>query len=150
MAACVEIWEANAEKRHYHPTGLHRARPSAQEPDLVAVYERQERIGYPSELSSQDAVFEHMRGVYPDWRARGLTVCLHERAGGYAFNRESMQAGRHGPRGRAPRSTGGVEVTGFELDGSDAVTTVHTTEATSPSSRSSSPSARGSPRCGTC
>ena len=31
-----------------------------------------------------------MRSLYPDWRAPGLTVCLHEHAGGYAFNRESM------------------------------------------------------------
>ena len=31
-----------------------------------------------------------MRSLYDDWRAPGLTVCLHEHAGGYAFNRESM------------------------------------------------------------
>lgn len=127
MAACVEIWEANAEKLHYHPTGYIALGPSAQEPDLVAVYERQERIGYPSELVvGEDAVFEHMRGVYPDWRARGLTVCLHERAGGYAFNRESMQGLADMARAAGATITGGVEVTGFELDGSGAVTTVHT------------------------
>ncbi len=33
---------------------------------------------------------DHMRGLYPDWRAEGLTVCLHEHRGGFAFNRESM------------------------------------------------------------
>ena len=42
-----------------------------------------------------------MRSLYGDWRAPGLTVCLHEHAGGYAFNRESMLGPRRqGPSGR--------------------------------------------------
>ena len=40
-----------------------------------------------------------MRSLYPDWRAPGLTVCLHEHAGGYAFNKESM----HGLADKAAR-----------------------------------------------
>ena len=59
-----------------------------------------------------------MRALYPDWRAPGLTVCLHEHAGGFAFNRESML----GPRRQGPRAGAqiveGVEVTGFEFDDS--------------------------------
>ena len=44
-----------------------------------------------------------MRALYDDWRAPGLSVCLHEHAGGYAFNRESMlglaaRRARPGPR----------------------------------------------------
>ena len=31
-----------------------------------------------------------MRELFGDWRAEGLSVCLHERRGGFAFNRESM------------------------------------------------------------
>ncbi|UGS34206.1 NAD(P)/FAD-dependent oxidoreductase [Capillimicrobium parvum] len=127
MAACVEIWEENADALHYHPTGYIALGPAAQEPDLVEVFERQQRIGYPSDLIvGEDAVFEHMRGVYPDWRARGLTVCLHERAGGYAFNRESMHGLADKAREAGARIASGVEVTGFELDGSGAVTSVHT------------------------
>jgi glycine/D-amino acid oxidase-like deaminating enzyme len=129
MAACVEIWEAHADTLHYHPTGYVALGPAAQEPDLVAVYERQERIGYPSELVvGEDAVFEHMRSVYPDWRARGLTVCLHEQAGGYAFNRESMQGLADMARAAGATITGGVEVTGFAFDESGSVTTVHTSQ----------------------
>jgi glycine/D-amino acid oxidase-like deaminating enzyme len=129
MAACVEIWEAHAETLHYHPTGYIALGPAAQEPDLVAVHERQERIGYPSELVvGEDAVFEHMRSVYPDWRARGLTVCLHEQAGGYAFNRESMQGLADMARAAGATITGGVEVTGFAFDESGSVTTVHTSQ----------------------
>ena len=31
-------------------------------------------------------VREHMRKLFPDWRARGVSVCLHEGRGGFAFN----------------------------------------------------------------
>ena len=31
-----------------------------------------------------------MKGLFPDWRAQGVTVCLHEHQGGFAFNLESV------------------------------------------------------------
>ena len=92
-----------------------------------------------------------MRALYPDWRAPGLTVCLHERAGGYAFNRESMLGLADKARAAGARIAEGVEVTGFEFDGSGrGDTRAHQRRAPSRSSRSSSPSARGSRRCGRC
>src|SRR5262245_31389531 len=92
MAACVEVWESDPDVLHYHGTGYIALGPAAQESDLVEVFERQASIGYPSELHVGEAdVARHMRSVYPDWRAQGLTVCLHEHAGGYAFNIESMR-----------------------------------------------------------
>ena len=66
MAACVEIWESDPEAFHYHGSGYIALGPAAQEPDLVEVHERQERIGYPSELIvGEAAVAEHMRALYP-------------------------------------------------------------------------------------
>lgn len=127
MAECVEIWESDPAAFHYHGSGYVALGPAAQESDLVEVFERQERIGYPSELhTGEAAVAAHMKELFPDWRARGLTACLHEHAGGFAFNMESM----HGLAGKA-RAAGatiaeGVEVTGFARDGSGAVTAVHT------------------------
>jgi methylglutamate dehydrogenase subunit A len=127
MAACVEVWESDPEALHYHGTGYVALGPPAQEPDLIEVFERQQRIGYPSELHVGEAEVEaHMRSVYPDWRARGLTVCLHEHAGGYAFNQESMRGLADKARAAGATIEEGVEVTGFELDGSGAVTVVHT------------------------
>ena len=62
-----------------------------QEPDLTATFERQERIGYRSELIIGEAeVDAHMKALFPDWRAQGVTVCLHEHQGGFAFNIESV------------------------------------------------------------
>ncbi len=131
MAACVEIWESDPEALHYHGSGYVALGPAAQVSDLTAVAERQERLGYPSELITGEAeVAAHMRALYPDWRAPGLSVCLHERAGGFAFNRESM----HGLADKAQRAGAriatGVEVTGFEFDGAGAATAVTTDRGT--------------------
>ncbi len=127
MAECVEIWESQAERFTYHGSGYIALGPAAQEPDLVEVYERQQRIGYPSELvTGEAAVAAHMRELFPDWRAKGLTVCLHEKAGGYAFNLESMEGLAGLAREAGAQIAEGVEVTGFERDGSGAVTAVNT------------------------
>ena len=127
MAACVEVWESEAETLHYHPSGYIALGPEAQEQDLIAVFERQQRIGYRSELHvGTDEVTRHMRSLYDDWRAPGLSVCLHEHAGGYGFNRESM-LGLAGLAQRAGAQIAtGVEVLGFEFDASGAVTKVRT------------------------
>jgi glycine/D-amino acid oxidase-like deaminating enzyme len=127
MAACVEVWESDPDALHYHGSGYIALGPPAQESDLIAVYERQERIGYPSELYiGEEEVAAHMRSLYSDWRAPGLTVCLHERAGGFAFNRESMLGLAGKARSAGAEIATGVEVTGFDLDDGGAVTVVHT------------------------
>ena len=97
--------------------------------DLTAVYERQQRIGYPSQLFvGTDEVAAHMTSLYHDWRAPELSVCLHEAAGGYGFNQESMHGLGAAGRQAGARSELGVEVTGFEFDDSGAVTRVHTNQ----------------------
>jgi glycine/D-amino acid oxidase-like deaminating enzyme len=127
MAACVEIWESDPGAFHYHGSGYIALGPAAQEPDLVEVFERHQRIGYDSELvTGEAAVAEHMRELYPDWRVQGLTVCLHEHRGGFAFNRESMLGLAEKARAAGAEIVEGVEVTGFERDGAGAVTVVHT------------------------
>jgi glycine/D-amino acid oxidase-like deaminating enzyme len=127
IAACVEIWESDPETLHYHGTGYLALGPPEQEQDLADVFERQQRIGYPSELhTGEGEVAAHMRGLYPDWRAEGLTVCLHERAGGFAYNRESMVGLADKALAAGAEIVEGVEVTGFELDGSGGVAAVET------------------------
>jgi methylglutamate dehydrogenase subunit A len=127
MAACVEIWESDPEAFHYHGSGYIALGPPGQESDLSEVFERQQRIGYPSELITGEAdVAGHMRALYPDWRASGLSVCLHEHAGGFAFNRESMLGLAGKARAAGAKIVEGVEVTGFETDASGAVGRVET------------------------
>ena len=137
IAACMEIWESDPEAFHYHGSGYVALGPAAQESDLVEVHERHQRIGYPSDLiTGEAAVAAHMRELFPDWRAEGLTVCLHERRGGFAFNKESMLGLAAKARAAGAEIAEGVEVTGFARDGSGAVTSVQTNAGESRSSRS--------------
>src|SRR3712207_8426056 len=67
MAACVEIWESDPDALHYHGSGYIALGPGSQEPDLTEVFERQQRIGYPSELVTGAAEVErHMRRLYSE------------------------------------------------------------------------------------
>jgi glycine/D-amino acid oxidase-like deaminating enzyme len=127
MAACVEIWESDPETFAYHGSGYIALGDGDQEADLGAVFERQQRIGYPSELVLGEAeVAAHMRSLFADWRAPGLSVCLHERAGGFAFNMDSMQGLAAKARAAGAAIEEGLEVTGFELDADGAVRSVET------------------------
>jgi len=127
MQACVEVWESDPAAYAYNPVGYIALGASRQESDLTATFERQERIGYDSELLVGEAeVDEHMKGLFPDWRAKGVTVCLHEHQGGFAFNLDSVHGLLAKCRGEGVSVLEGVEVTGFReaADGSiDAVET---------------------------
>src|SRR6478672_9684680 len=91
MQACVEVWESDPAAYHYNPVGYVALGAAVQESDLIATFERQERIGYRSELIVGAAeVDAHMKALFPDWRAQGVTVCLHEKQGGFAFNMASV------------------------------------------------------------
>jgi methylglutamate dehydrogenase subunit A len=127
MQACVEVWESDPAAYHYNPVGYVALGPQVQESDLIAVYERQQRIGYRSELIvGEAAVAAHMQGLFPDWRARGVTVCLHEHQGGFAFNQESVQGLAAKCAGAGVTMLSGVEVTGIELGADDVATAVET------------------------
>jgi methylglutamate dehydrogenase subunit A len=127
MAANVEVWEQDPPGFSYHPVGYVALGCGAQVDDLTAVHERQQRIGYPSELIvGADAVRSHMKEMFPDWRAQGVEVCLHEEKGGYANNMASMQGLAKKAQEAGARLVTGVKVTGFDMDDAGAVKTVHT------------------------
>jgi methylglutamate dehydrogenase subunit A len=127
MQACVEVWESDPEAFAYNPVGYIALGPEIQEPDLVETYERQERIGYRSELVvGETEVERHMKALFPDWRAKGVTVCLHEHQGGFAFNRDSVAGLLGKAQAEGVRVEAGVEVTGFRLGADDALDAVET------------------------
>ena len=101
MAACMDIWESDPEAFTYHGSGYVALGPAAQEPDLVEVAERHERIGYPSELiCGEAAVAEHMRAMFPDWRAEGPDRLPARAARRLRVQpRVDARAGRQGARG---------------------------------------------------
>ncbi|MEX2645699.1 MAG: FAD-binding oxidoreductase [Gaiellaceae bacterium] len=122
MQACVEVWESDPEAYHYNPVGYIALGAAVQEPDLVAVHERQQRIGYRSELiAGERDVRAHMTELFPDWRAQGVTICLHERQGGFAFNRDSVLGLLGKCESVGVTVLSGVEVTGLDFAADDSV-----------------------------
>ncbi len=129
MQACVEVWESDPAAYHYNPVGYIALGAGVQESDLAATFERQERIGYRSELiTGADAVDRHMKELFPDWRAKGVTVCLHEKQGGFAFNMDSVEGLAGKCRDEGVTILTGVEVRGLESGDDDAVRAVVTNE----------------------
>src|SRR2546430_5493807 len=67
-----------------------------------------------------------MKTLFPDWRAKGVTVCLHEHQGGFAFNMDSVL----GLVGKCESEDvvilSGVEVEELELGADGAVTAIRT------------------------
>jgi len=127
MQACVEVWESDPVAYHYNPVGYVALGPKVQEGDLISVYERHERIGYRSELIVGEAeVDAHMKGLFPDWRAKGVTVCLHEHQGGFAFNLESVAGLRDKCVDAGVAIHSHTTVTGFRSADDGTVTHVET------------------------
>jgi glycine/D-amino acid oxidase-like deaminating enzyme len=129
MQACVEVWESDPAAYAYNSVGYIALGAAVQESDLTATYERQERIGYDSELIvGADEVDAHMKALFPDWRAQGVTICLHEHQGGFAFNLDSVRGLAAKARSEGVTLLEGVEVTGL-TDGPDSsILAVETSE----------------------
>jgi glycine/D-amino acid oxidase-like deaminating enzyme len=131
MQACVEVWESDPAAYHYNAVGYLALGAAIQESDLTATFERQERIGYRSELITGAAeVDAHMKALFPDWRAQGVTVCLHEHQGGFAFNVESVLGLRDKCLAEGVTVLEGVEVTGLVSRDDDSVSALDTSEGT--------------------
>ena len=127
MAANVEVWESDPVAYHYNSVGYMALGPQAQESDLTEVAGRQDRIGYPNTLITGEAACDaYMRSIFPDWRAKGITVVLHEHKGGFAFNVDSMHGIANKVKAEGVTIVEGVTVTAFVSDGAGAVTTVRT------------------------
>jgi methylglutamate dehydrogenase subunit A len=122
MQACVEVWESDPEAYAYQPVGYVALGPPVQESDLAETFERQERIGYRSTfLTGEAEVARHMKELFPDWRAQGVSACLHEHQGGFAFNRDSVDGLAGKARSEGVEILTGVEVTALETGSDDSV-----------------------------
>ena len=129
MQACVEVWESDPAAYAYNAVGYMALGAPVQEPDLTATYERQERIGYASQLIvGERAVDEHMKALFPDWRAKGVTVCLHEHQGGFAFNIDSVLGLVGKCQSEGVSILSGIEVTELQFGSDGAVEALGTSE----------------------
>src|SRR6266513_355791 len=107
MQACVEVWESDPAAYHYNPVGYIALGAAVQEDDLIATYERQERIGYRSEL---------IVGAGP----------VDEHQGGFAFNLESVNGLVGKCESEGVTVVRGVEVQALELEQDGSVTALGT------------------------
>ena len=129
MQACVEVWESDPEAYHYNAVGYMALGPAVEQADLEEVFERQQRIGYRSKLiTGEREVDAYMKEVFPDWRAKGVTVLLHEDEGGFAFNKDSVLGLLGKALGEGVNVLTGVEVTGFDRGDDDSVRSVRTSQ----------------------
>ena len=126
MAHSVGVWESDPKAFHYHPVGYMQLAPEVMHEDVVQIYEQQREIGYESVLVEGAANCDaYMEGMFSDWQAKGITVLLHERRGGYAENMHSMRGLAAKAEAEGARMRFGATVTGIRIDGG-AVTGVET------------------------
>lgn len=126
MAHSVDIWESDPAAFSYHPVGYLQIAPEVMRADVGQIYTEQQAIGYDSELiDGPDACQRYLTGLFDDWQAPGISVVLHEKRGGYANNRASLQGLAAKAQAEGVTIRTGVTVTGIDVDGG-AVTAVET------------------------
>lgn len=126
MASCVEVWESDPEAFSYHPVGYMQISPEGMHADVATIAKQQKDIGYTSEFIEGEAdCMKYMRALFYDWQARGITSVLHERKGGYANNRASMEGLATKAKNEGVQILAGVKVNGFQYSG-EAVSAVIT------------------------
>jgi len=92
----VEIFELDPGLFGFRQVGYVAVVPESRAIELERIAEQHAEVGYASTLVLGAApVRTHMRGLFPDWRARGSTALLHEERSGWADLR------RRSPRSRA-------------------------------------------------
>jgi methylglutamate dehydrogenase subunit A len=132
MAHSVAVWESDPEAFSYHPVGYMQISPEVMHADVASVAQQQKEIGYPScFIEGESDCMRYMKGLFSDWRARGITSVLHEKKGGYANNLDSMRGLAGKARAEGVRILEGVEVVGFEFAG-DAIAAVVTDQGCVP------------------
>ncbi|MDT7587937.1 MAG: hypothetical protein QOE32_5487 [Pseudonocardiales bacterium] len=116
MAHSVGVWESDPEAFSYHPVGYLQAAPEAMRADVEQIYAEQKAIGYESELVlGERECRDYLVGLFPDWRAPGITSVLHEKRGGYANNVASLKGLAAKAEAAGVRIRSGVRVTGLSM-----------------------------------
>jgi glycine/D-amino acid oxidase-like deaminating enzyme len=112
----VELFETDPAGFGYHPVGYIAAVPEVQAEDCVAIQRRQAEIGYRSDvILGEKACQGHMDEIFPDWNGTGIEAVLHERQGGWAETKTTVENLARLARSEGVRIFEGVEVTGFDL-----------------------------------
>ena len=128
MAHSVSVWESNPIDFHYKPVGYLQISPEVMRKDVSTIFEQQKNIGYKSELiEGEKDCMKYMKNIFDDWQAKGITSVLHEKKGGYAFNKASIEGIAKKAQSHGTKIVTDTKVTGFKRgSNSKAVTGVIT------------------------
>jgi methylglutamate dehydrogenase subunit A len=128
MAHSVEVWESDPKSFKYNSVGYMQISPEVMHKDVASIYEQQKVIGYDSEfIEGEKDCTKYMKTIFDDWQAKEITSILHEKRGGYAFNKDSIKAIAQKAEANGSKIITGVKVTGFKRgSNSKAVTGVTT------------------------
>ena len=132
MAHSVSVWESDPKAFKYNAVGYLQISPEVMHKDVASIYEQQKAIGYESEfIEGEKDCLKYMKTIFDDWQAKGITSVLHEKKGGYAFNKDSIKALEAKANNNGTNIIKGIKVTGFKRgSNSNAVTGVVTDQGT--------------------
>jgi len=132
MAHSVDVWESDPKSFKYNSVGYMQISPEVMHEDVSSIYEQQKVIGYDSEfIEGEKDCTKYMKTMFDDWQAKEITSVLHEKRGGYAFNKDSIKAIAQKAEVNGSKIITGVKVIGFKRgSNSKAVTGVTTDKGT--------------------
>jgi glycine/D-amino acid oxidase-like deaminating enzyme len=114
----LEIWESDPEVFGFRPAGYVAAVPKPQVSDLIAIHQKQQEVGYCSELHLGEAdCSRHMRGLYRDFHCEGIEAVLHESKSGFAVPKQTIHGLTQKAVAAGVHIINGVEVRGFDSEG---------------------------------
>ncbi len=132
MAHSVGVWESDPEAFHYHSVGYMQISPEVMHENVAQIYAEQKAIGYESTfVEGKDNCRRYMKDIVEDWQMEDTTSVLHEKRGGFAHNKASLEGLAKKARAGGVQIIPRCKVTGFQrANGSQAVRAVITDKGT--------------------
>jgi glycine/D-amino acid oxidase-like deaminating enzyme len=131
MAHSVEVWESDPKSFKYNAVGYMQISSEIMHEDVASIFEQQKSIGYESVfIEGEKDCMKYMKNIFDDWQAKRITSVLHEKKGGYAFNKDSIKALEKKASAGGVTILKGIAVNGFNKENNGTVRSVITNEGT--------------------
>ena len=115
MDHSVRAWNDNAKTLTYKPVGYMQINSELMREGMSEVYQQQKEIGFESTfIEGAKDCNNYMKGLLPDWQAKGITSILHEKKTGYGANRGAIKGFYKMALDSGAKIIEGVEVIGLK------------------------------------
>jgi len=130
MDHSVRVWNDNAAILTYRPVGYMQINSELMREGMSEVYEQQKEIGFESTfIEGESDCNNYMKGILPDWQAKGITSILHEKKTGYGANQGAIKGFHKMATDCGAKIFEGVEVLGLNASSSNkSIKSVETSE----------------------